>query len=294
MVARSGHGLLNMNESRQKVLIGIPTYEGHAFCREDFIANTVALAGSEIDVLVIWNGEGDPTKIFPSEWKTQVIKQKPTERGLDVLIRKHNIMNNRAIKGGYSHLFILESDVFPPHGTIEKLLAHDVDIVTALYFIRGESHLILEIPDNEKYREKYNGTMAGKTVLAVRDETAPAVWGIEGDEMRFWRIEDCWPQRGLVKIAAAGVGAVLIKTEVLRKVAWKQPPQEWAGHCDDFPFYHSAHFEHGFDAYVDTDIICQHLHDYSEDGDGLEVQQKWFKAKDLEPVGQRSCEHIFA
>lgn len=281
-----------MNKSR-KVLIGIPTYPGHAYCRDEFIENTVALAGSN-DVLVIWNGEGDPSKIFPSNWKTQVIKQSAKERGLDVLVRKHNILSKRTISGGYSHLFLIESDVLPPPDTIDRLLAHDKDMVTAVYLLRGESDTVLQIPDNEKYRNKYNGTMAGKTVFCVRDETAPAIWGIENGAVRFWRLEDMFPQRGLVEIAAAGVGSVLITKEVLKAVPWKSPSVEMEGHCDDFPFYHEARFVHGFILYVDTDILCQHLHDYTVDGDGLQVQQKWFKAKDLEPIGQRSAEHIFA
>ena len=282
-----------MTTSSHKVLIGVPTYPGHAFCREEFIKNTIALAGSH-DVLVIWNGEGDPSKMFPVNWKTQVIKQSAKERGLDVLVRKHNILSKRTISGGYSHLFLLESDVFPPVDTIDRLLARDVDIVTALYFIRGESHTILNIPDNEKYRTKYDGMMAGKTVFCVRDETMPAIWGIENGEMRFWRLEDMLPQRGLVEIAAAGVGAVLMQRAVVKAVPWKAPSKDMEGHCDDFPFYHSAHFQHGFTAYADTDIICQHLHDYTLDGDGNEMQQRWFKAEDSELIGQRSAEHIFS
>ena len=283
-----------MNTSSHKVLIGIPTYPGHAFCREEFIKHTVALAGSEHDVLVLWNGEGDPSKIFPANWKTQKIDRKKTESGLDNLVRKHNIMSNRTVKGGYTHLFLLESDVFPPLDTIERLLSHKKALVTALYMIRGESHTILDIPDNEKYRLKYNGLLAGKQVFAVRDETMPAIWGIENEEMRFWRLEDMLPQRGLVEIAAAGVGSVLITREVLKLVPWKIPSIEMTGHCDDFPFYHKARWEHGFKLYVDTDIICQHLHDYSLDGDGNEMQQRWFKAESQEMIGQRSAEHIFS
>ena len=281
-----------MTTLAHKVLIGIPTYAGHAYCREAFIKNTVALAGSN-DVLVIWNGEGDPASIFPSNWKTQKIADVKGESGLDSLVRKHNLFSKRTISGGYTHLFLLESDVLPPSDTINRLLNHNVDMVTATYLIRGESNTVLNIPDNEKYREKYNGTMAGKTILCVRDETAPAVWGIEDEKIRFWRLEDMLPQRGLVRIFGAGVGAVLIQQKVLKNIPWRVPPIEWGAHCDDFPFYHAAYFA-GYELYVDTDIICQHLHDYTKGGDGLEVQQKWFKAKDIESIGQRSAEHIFA
>lgn len=283
-----------MSKSQHKVLIGIPTYAGHAFCRDEFIKNTVALAGSDHDVLVIWNGEGNPSEIFPSNWKTQVIKQSKKETGLDVLVRKHNIMSNRTIKGGYSHLFLLESDVFPPIDTIDRLLAHDKDMVTAVYLLRAESTTVLEIPDNEIYRKKYNGTLAGKSAMCIRDETAPAIWGIENDEMRFWRLEDMFPQRGLVEIAAAGVGSVLIRKEVLKRVPWATDGQEGSVHCDDFPFYHRARWDFGFILYVDTDILCQHKHDYSLDGDYAHVQQKWFKADTSEPIGQRSAGHVFA
>ena len=202
--------------NRHKVLIGIPTFAGHAFCRDEFIKNTIALAGSN-DVLVVWNGEGDPAKIFPANWKTQVIKQSAKERGLDVLVRKHNIMSKRTISGGYSHLFLLESDVFPPTDTIERLLKHKKDMVTAVYLLRGESNTVLVIPDNEKWQKKFDGTMAGKTVFCVRDETAPAAWGIEDGKLRFWRLEDMMKQRGLVELAAGGVGSVSIRVEVLKR-----------------------------------------------------------------------------
>ena len=280
-----------MADSRHKVLIAIPTWEGHAYCREAFIENTVALAGSH-DVYVLWNGGGNPSKIFPKGWKIKTIKDNPRDRGIDVLVRKHNMFRAYMQKHDYTHMFLLESDVLPPPGVIERFLEHDRDMVSAVYMIRGETHTVIEIPDNEKYREKYNGTLAGKTVLAVRDETAPAVWGLEGDEIRFWRLEDMLPQRGLVKAFGAGVGAVLLSREVVDAIPWKVAPEGWAGHADDFPFYHSAHFA-GYELFIDTDIIAQHLHDYTLDGAGHEVTHKWFKAKDLEPAGQRSAEHIF-
>ena len=279
-----------MNKSR-KVLIVIPTYAGHAYCRDEFIDNTIALAGSN-DVLVIWNGEGDPSKIFPANWKTQVIKQSSKENGLDVLVRKHNIASKRTISGGYSHLFLLESDVMPPTDAIERLLDHDVDMVAAVYLIRFETHTILDIPDNEKYRKKYDGTMAGKTVFAVRDQTSPVVWGLENEEIRFWEMDDMMKQRGLVRIFATGVGSSLIKRKVIESITWKVPPAEMGHHCDDFPFYSEA-YHLGFKLYADTDILCQHRHNYSEDGDFHEVKHKWFTT-DAETLGQRSAEHTFA
>jgi hypothetical protein len=280
-----------MNKSR-KVLIGIPTYEGHAYCRDEFIENTIALAGSDHDVLVLWNGEGDPSKIFPATWKTQVINQSSKESGLDVLVRKHNIMSKRTISGGYSHLFLLESDVFPPTDTIDRLLKHDVDMVAAIYLIRFEDHTVLNIPDNEMYRKKYNGTLAGKTVLAVRDQTAPVIWGIEGEAVRFWEIEDMMKQRGLVRIFATGVGSSLIKRKVLMDISWKIPPEDLGRHCDDFPFYYEAYHK-GYELFADTDILCQHRHNYTKDGDFYETKQKWFSTDRMKEVEQRDAGHIF-
>ena len=40
-----------------KVLIGVPTYRGHAYCRERFVARLKELGA---DVLVYWNGPGEP------------------------------------------------------------------------------------------------------------------------------------------------------------------------------------------------------------------------------------------
>jgi len=100
-------------------------------------------------------------------------------------------------------------------------------------------------------------------------------------------------QRGLVRIFATGVGATLMKRKVLQEIKWVVPEEFMGNHCDDFPFYHKAYHK-GFELYADTDILCQHKHDYTTDGDYHEVKHKWFKADTIEDVGQRDADHTFA
>ena len=73
-----------------QTLICVSTYPGHDYCREEWIKNTVALAGSKHDVYLLWNGGGNPRKLFPKNWTIDTIKATEGERAIDMLERKHN------------------------------------------------------------------------------------------------------------------------------------------------------------------------------------------------------------
>ena len=87
----------------------------------------------------------------------------------------------------------LDDDVQPPEDIITRLMAHDLPIVSALYYMRKDPHLPV-------------------AYLPTNDPNIPD---------RFWHLLDV-DAAPLREVAAVGFGAVLIKLEVFRDI-----PQPW-------------------------------------------------------------------
>jgi len=265
---------------KHKVLVGVATYPGHAYCREDWIKNTQKLLGKKHDIVVLWNGKGHPERYFPKEWTIKTIKENPKERAIDLLCRKHNWLRNYFLnRKGYTHFLMLESDNFPPPGAIDALVKHDKPVVSGLYFIDSETSFTADIPNPtdedqaKRLAAKFGREHFGKSMYIVRREYIPSVWGLENGEGRLWRMKDAFPDRGLVKILAAGVGFVLITRDVIEKFPFRIKSHD-GEQFTDFNFYHDCHLE-GIPVYLDTDCTVGHIHPQ----DDIAGRDKWFNAE---------------
>jgi len=131
----------------------------------------------------------------------------------------------------FTHLFFLDDDVIAPDGVIEKLLAHDLPIVSASYplYIKQRIHTCGFHPGSEGGD---NPILKGK--------------------------------KGLIEANTIGLGACLIKKEVIKKVlAYPCYRVVFKGdyevkRTDDTTFCNFARYA-GYKIYIDTDIICDHI-----------------------------------
>ncbi len=134
-----------------------------------------------------------------------------------------------------THIFTIDSDVVPPEGTLEKLLAYDLPIVAGIY----------PMMTNEK------------------------VWSFKlGDG--WWKQAHPLPDR-LTKANAIAGSTILVKREVLEKMGrpwWMTvyKPIDEDGKCYDL--HEDEHFskraiEAGYDLMIDPTIICKH-YNYGE------------------------------
>jgi hypothetical protein len=150
----------------------------------------------------------------------------------------------------FTHLFFLDDDVVCPDGTIEKLLAHNLDVVSANYplYIEGRIHSCGYEWDSDKKIKPYPiGT------------------------------------RGLREVGAIGLGACLIKREVFLK-ALKYPCFAMGYNegysmkrTDDVTFCRYLSFLK-VPIYVDFDICCDHFKSVSLNTAGKELG--WGKQTD--------------
>lgn len=134
---------------------------------------------------------------------------------------------------GADYLFMIDDDMLAPPDLVHRLLAHDKDIVAALAFTRNPDHkpVIYE-------------TIEGM------DRSVNQSYGMTRFVMNY-------PRNALVECDAVGFGAVLIKTDVFRKV-----PQPWFFGMErtgeDITLCIKAR-KAGFSVWMDTSIKLGHL-----------------------------------
>jgi hypothetical protein len=141
-----------------------------------------------------------------------------------------NVIIEQALGADCTHIFFCDDDMAFPPDTINRLLKHDKDIVMGLYLMRSYPHF-------------------------------PAAFDMElaGGYNKFMYLTP--DVEGLVEITNGGLGCVLIKTEVFKKME-----RPWVtlgelikdGWCDDVAFFNRAR-KAGFRIYLDTECKVGHM-----------------------------------
>jgi hypothetical protein len=144
------------------------------------------------------------------------------------------------------YIFFLDSDTIPPADTIRRLMAHDKDVVTGLYFQRKPPF----------YPHIY------------RKGEIKGVW----DSMQFYDLAEPLEgeKKGLIKVDSAGMGCCLIKRSVFDKIGTKDKdhPIPWfkfttgygeANRESEDHYFFRRCGEEGIPVYCDTTVTCGHV-----------------------------------
>jgi glycosyltransferase involved in cell wall biosynthesis len=142
-----------------------------------------------------------------------------------------NLIASWAVNG-YDYLWAVDSDISFASDTLQRLIDHDRDVVSAVYRQRIPGQTVVEL-----YRNNDRG----------------GVTNINWNEIKG---------QGLVEIQACGFGCVLIKSEVLKSIGYPQFQYHSAlDHNDtvseDVDFCRKA-TNKGFRIWADTNILCDH------------------------------------
>lgn len=145
--------------------------------------------------------------------------------------RNRNLIIAEALKDNCSHILFVDDDVIiPPSGLIE-LLIHDKDIVSGLYLMRHHPHNPIafdKVDDDGKCKHLFL---------------------------------DNYKDVDLIEVVAAGLGCLLVKTDVFRKMEapWIRLGELELDHwCDDLGFFKRAK-EAGFTGWLDKTIHVGHI-----------------------------------
>lgn len=145
--------------------------------------------------------------------------------------KNRNLIIEHALAEGFSHILFLDDDTAFRPDTLMRLLAHDKEIVSGLYLMRNFPHQAIVFGE-----------------------------AVEGGGCKYLGLNG---QTGLVPIVAAGLGCILIKTEVFRRM--RKPwirlgefPQDCDNWCDDIGFFNRVR-EVCTDIWCDLDILVGHM-----------------------------------
>lgn len=140
-----------------------------------------------------------------------------------------------ALEMGCKYLFMVDDDMLAPPDLFYKLAVHDKDICAALAFTRNPDHKPVIYETMDEGFDYATGTRYGG----------------------FTRFVNNYPKNQLVECDAVGFGAVLIKTDIFKKL--KKP---WffgmEGTGEDITLCIKAK-KAGFRVYMDTAIKLGHL-----------------------------------
>ncbi|MCG6870724.1 MAG: hypothetical protein LJE84_00380 [Gammaproteobacteria bacterium] len=267
-----------------KILLGIPTYPGHAYCRAPFLESLAALADpAEVDVLVAWNGEQREPAV--DAWP--VVDDAPAagDTGAAILCRKQNTLRQHCLSGNYSHLLLLESDIIAPADLVARLVAHRQPVVSGLYFLRVTEERVLPLDPEHREKLAARGHPGIEQALVVRQQAVPCAYGRfsspdgDPDAVRLWSLDDWLRQRlagrRLVPVVSAGLGCCLIAREVLESVPFRIDTAH--KRFSDFFFYADLHTA-GIPAALDIELIARHR---SREQNRAHHFQTWYQARNL-------------
>ena len=138
-----------------------------------------------------------------------------------------------AVEGGFKYLFFIDDDVLLPPNTCARLMAHNKDVVSGVYFRRHEPLVPVMLKDTPEGTRWITGL----------------------------------PPNSLAEVDLVGAGCLLIKTSLLRQMG--SHPFEWR--CDrwdlpekerlseDFSFCRRVRREFDRKIFVDTTILAPHI-----------------------------------
>ena len=219
----------------KRVLVAAPICSWMQYCWDQFSSRLQELTYAEYDLFFVDNSkdydffqkvkaQGLPVRKTPHLWRIR-----------DMVTRDHNIIREKVLEERYDYLLILDQDVVPPKDVIEKLLAHEKDVVSALFF--GPHEINNEI------------------------KVMPFAW-VFSKEIGDWNHtgylleSEIWEPK-LLQIAFAGMGCILIKREVLEKVSFRYSKEMDAW---DDRWLGVDVWANGFSFWLDNTVKCLHLY----------------------------------
>jgi GT2 family glycosyltransferase len=211
-----------------KVFIGIITYDGKKYAEDLFFLHLTQLTYSNKLIVIVDNSDKDTYANHLKEYGYLVLKGPVRKDSRQRIVDSRNILREAFLRSDCEYFFSLESDVLPEIDVIERLMERDVEIVSAIYCF----------PSGAPIAYDYSF--------------------FSSDLRQRVRTEACRAKK-LLKIKIIGLGAALIKREVIERVIFRF--EEHASGTDDCWFSLDA-LNLGYNIYLDSNVRCKHFGAY--------------------------------
>jgi GT2 family glycosyltransferase len=237
-----------------RVLVAGPTYDGMKYCHEKFVERIKNLSYDNYDVLLVDNSETDEFfKKLRKEVGIEAVRLKlDGVSNMDKVVRSRNRILNYAVENGYDYVLMMDVDVIPPVDVVERLLAHEKDIVSGIYFnvfMVNRKKAICPVAwkgFSEEEFEEIRSKISSEHVKSredLRRHLTPAE--ANGGELQEVIIPSC--------------GCMLLSRKAFVKLRYGiLDVPNGLSTTDDIYFSRKAR-EAGFKLYCDTSLQCAHL-----------------------------------
>ena len=220
--------------SYPKVLVGCPTFRGKNYCLKEYADRVKSLSYDRYDVLLVDNSEKDGYCENIKAFGLDCVRDGFVSGVKKRLAKSRNVLRKEVLDGGYDYFLSLEQDVIPPVDVIERLLACNKPVVSAVYtrlitVVKGD-----EIVAREQIPVLYGATPENKVALLPMQ-------AIQG--------------QGVIRIYGGGLGCLLIHRFVLESIMFQIGDP--AKGCDDMYFFTDLQ-AHKIPAFAHTEVLCAH------------------------------------
>jgi len=224
-----------------KVLLACPTSSHKAYCQKEWIEHVSKLTYPNLEVLIVDNSKdlGNAKELVnllsETNLKYRVVHREPKEKLVFTLVDCCNYIRSVVLKEKFDYWLSLESDQFPPLNVIEHFISCNKSAICATYFtFGGNSTLLLHY--------KYEN-IEGYPFLLQKTGLDTFINDIK--------------EPSLSKTIQAGIGCLLVKSSLLRKVVFRYDPNEYEHGFHDYFFVIDIN-RLGVDIYTDYSVISEH------------------------------------
>jgi len=252
-----------------KILVGGPISSHHEYCTDRYIESLKNLDYPNYDILLIDNTDSDE---FYNKIKDKINVIRAGQKFKSITQRMvycRNMMRKKVLEENYDYYFDIDQDVIVPKDAIKKLIAHNKEVITGVYYNytkEGEKMPILWAPFSEEEQGEIikNKEKIRIENLGLYDSLIKANWNFKKLNKQI-KTEEVEGEK-LIEIRACGTGCLMIHRNILERIEFKE---NFEGGYDDVLFCSDVWEKLDKKIYCDTSVKCDHL----------TKERPWFWAK---------------
>jgi hypothetical protein len=231
-----------MSEKIPKIMLGSAVNEYKGYVLDKWWEGVKALSYPSLEIVLADNSKGDDyaerLSILTYDSNNRfvtIVRDAWCSDFRGRMVTSHNILRQKFLESNCDYLLILDQDVIPPKDVIERLIAHNKDVVVGLYKLYLDS-----------------GNLSADAILRncvsyergiLKDGKLQPAW-LEDEKLNTGLIE--WT--GLF-----ATGCVLLSRKVMEDTIFRHE-----GTLQDSVYWKDV-LAKRYKIYIDTDIMCDHF-----------------------------------
>jgi hypothetical protein len=215
---------------KNKPLIVTPTYEGKDYCLNKYLESIYKL---KTDFILIDNSKEDNYYKKLLSMNLPVFRVHRGNNSREAITNAMNFARQYMLERDYTHMLVIESDLFPQEDTVNRLLHYDLPVVGSYYLLGITFKTACIFVMDYKKELKRMGTR-----LLTQEES-----------FKIYKT-------GLQKTHGCGLGCTLIKRDIIKRFPfWVDKRMDTKFH--DVYFYLDL-WNSNVPVYVDTNHLIEH------------------------------------